>query len=425
MQIKSKCICVPLAKTGIYAYEVLYQTKVDLFINQNRIQRNRKNLKFINFYRFMLAVNSMKIAIIDSDLLGRKSQRFPNLVCMKLSSFYKKDNDVRLILDYLELKEAQYDKIFLSKVFSDTIIPEWVMGLENLEYGGTGFFYDKAPTLSYEIEHSKPDYELYNEFVKQQLELGESKIKLKYYIDYAIGFYTRGCFRKCGFCVNKNYNKVENHSEIEEWWDDGKKKICLLDDNFLGCSNWKEKLQKLIETKKSFQFKQGLDIRLITEEKAEMLSKSKYDQNVYFAFDNIKDKNIIDTKLELWRKFNPNKNTNLYVFCGFDREDKYDYKFWRQDLVDLFDRIEIIMKRKCYPYIMRHENYEKSPFRGIYITVCRWCNQPALYKKMSLNEFIVKDREYNGKSSTKYLHELKKQYPDIVEKYFDMKFTNY
>lgn len=365
----------------------------------------------------------MKILIIDSDLLSISNHRFPNLVCMKLSSFYKKEgNDVSLCLSYDIIRENKYDKIFLSRVFTETKIPEWVMELDNLEYGGTGFFYDKAPHLPDEVEHSKPDYDLYSDFVKDRIDKGESPSKLKYYTDYMIAFYTRGCFRKCGFCVNKNYNKVENHSEIEEWWDSSKKKICLLDDNFLGYPCWKEKLQKLIDTKKSFQFKQGLDIRLITEEKSEMLSKSKYDQNVYFAFDNIKDKEIIDKKLEIWKQYNPNKNTNLYVFCGFDRNEKYDEEFWKKDLIDLFERIKIIMQRQCYPYIMRHENYENSPFRGIYITVCRWCNQPALYKKMSLNEFIIKDLTYNGKSSTNYLEQLKIVYPEIVEKYFNMKF---
>ena len=31
----------------------------------------------------------MKIGIIDADLIGRKNHRFPNLVSMKLSAYYK------------------------------------------------------------------------------------------------------------------------------------------------------------------------------------------------------------------------------------------------------------------------------------------------------------------------------------------------
>jgi hypothetical protein len=369
----------------------------------------------------------MKIAIIDSDLLGRTSQRFPNLACMKLSSYYKNFGEVNLILKYTEIKNNKYDKIFLSKVFSNTVIPDWVMELQNLEYGGTGFYYDKAPKLPKEIEHSKPDYNLYSEFVKQQLEKGEKKDKLKYYTDYNIGFYTKGCFRQCEFCVNKNSKKVENHSEIEEWYDDSKKKICLLDDNFLGYPNWKEKLIKLQQLKKPFQFKQGLDIRIITEEKAEMLSNSKYDGDFIFAFDNIDDKEIIDKKLELWRKYNK-KNTKLYCFTGFDRNNKYDEQFQKQDFIDLFDRIVILMKYKCLPYIMRHENYNNLKHRGMYVNIARWCNQPNFFKKMSLREFIIADCKSTGRdenSTMRYFKEFEKDYPDLVEKYFNFKFNSH
>jgi len=89
----------------------------------------------------------MKIAIIDADLIGRNKHRFPNLVCMKLSSYYKSlGNDVELKLDYKNL--ALYDKVFLSKVFTDTPVDGKILEMSNVEYGGTGFFYDKAPPSS-------------------------------------------------------------------------------------------------------------------------------------------------------------------------------------------------------------------------------------------------------------------------------------
>ena len=93
----------------------------------------------------------MKIAIIDADLVGKKKHRFPNLVSMKLSGYYKElGNDVELKLDYEDLQ--LYDKVFISKVFTDTPIDESVLNLPNVEYGGTGFFYDKAPKLPYDVE---------------------------------------------------------------------------------------------------------------------------------------------------------------------------------------------------------------------------------------------------------------------------------
>lgn len=42
----------------------------------------------------------MKVAIIDADLIGRQKHRFPNLVCEKLSAFWKeKGAEVILKLD--------------------------------------------------------------------------------------------------------------------------------------------------------------------------------------------------------------------------------------------------------------------------------------------------------------------------------------
>jgi hypothetical protein len=54
---------------------------------------------------------------------------------------------------------------------------------------------------------------------------------------------------------------------INEFYDDTRKKICLLDDNFLGCPQWKPMLNELISIGVPFKFKQGLDERLLTDEK--------------------------------------------------------------------------------------------------------------------------------------------------------------
>ena len=67
----------------------------------------------------------MRIGIIDADLLGRRKHRFPNLVCEKLSAYWKeKGADVELKLDYENLDE--FDHVYISKVFTDTWVPDWI-----------------------------------------------------------------------------------------------------------------------------------------------------------------------------------------------------------------------------------------------------------------------------------------------------------
>ena len=103
----------------------------------------------------------MKIAVVDADLIGRKRHRFPNLACMKLSGYHKDAGDtVELKTDYDGL--VGYDRVYLSKVFTDTAAPETVLSTPNVVFGGTGFFYDKTAPLPAEVEHHMPDYHLYD-----------------------------------------------------------------------------------------------------------------------------------------------------------------------------------------------------------------------------------------------------------------------
>ena len=371
----------------------------------------------------------MKIGIIDADLIGRKKHRFPNLASMKISEYYKElGNEVKLLLNYEDIK--YYDKVFISKVFTDTPIDKNILKLDNVEYGGTGFFYDKAKPLPCEIEHHMPDYHLYDEWVQERLNSGEKRKNLEYYLDHSIGYSTRGCFRQCSFCVNKNYKKVLKNSSINEFLDKDRKYICLLDDNILGYSGWKDIFNELNSTGKKFQFKQGMDERLLTDEKAEIILNSNYYGDYIFAFDNIEDKNIIIEKLKIWNNHRKTKgdNTKFYVLCGYDRENKYDYNFWIKDIEDTFERIKILNDNGCLPYIMRYKEYENSPYRGTYINLSAWCNQPSLFRKMTYREFCVanQNRTKTDKlcSQMRYMLEIEKDLPNISKKYFDIKFDN-
>lgn len=363
----------------------------------------------------------MKVAVIDADLIGRKKHRFPNLASMKISGYHKDCGAcVQLKTDYDSLNE--FDKVYISKVFTDTPIDKNILKLPNVEHGGTGFYYAKAPKLPDEIEHHTPDYHLYDDWVNDQIQNGVSKSTFKYYLEYSIGFTTRGCFRHCEFCVNKNYQKVNIHSPLNEFIDVTRKKICLLDDNILGCSNWKEIFEELRCIGKPFQYKQGMDERLLTDEKCQVLFNSKYDGDYIFAFDNIADYDLIKQKLELVRKYT-NKCLKFYTFCGFDRNDNWDNDFWKQDLYDLFKRIELLMEYHCIPYIMRFNRYEESPYRGTYINLAAWCNQPNAFKKKSYREFVEyqQSRHKNKCSETKYLEQIENKIPDLAKKYFGMK----
>ena len=380
----------------------------------------------------------MKIAIIDADLLGRNRHRFPNLACEKISGYWKERGaTVELKLDYENFDN--YDQVFVSKVFTDTPVPEWLCETEKIHIGGTGFYFDKAPNLPDEIEHHMPDYRLYDECIKSEVERGKQTAQLsgkpfneksfmlqfKEYTDYCIGFLTRGCFRKCKFCVNQKFDHVFVHSPLEEFYFDECKKICLLDDNFLGCPRWEELLAELQATGKRFKFKQGLDERLLTEKKCELLFSSNYDGDFTFAFDNIRDYDLIHEKLKMIRRYSASRNIKFYVLTGFESTDYVDIE-------NAFKRIALLLRYECLPYLMRYQDkndtpWKRSKYAGLYIAMARWCNQPSILKKMSFryfceaNQALRKDQTTYC-SSMKAMTDFEKEHPEIAKKYFDLRY---
>lgn len=387
----------------------------------------------------------MNIGIIDADVIGKKKHRFPNLACMKISSYYKSQgHNVKLLLSYDDIEN--YDKVFISKVFTDTPIPEGVLNLSWVEYGGTGFFYDKAEPLPYEVEHSMPDYHLYDDWVNEKLYDGidkndyendeeieeiEAIIKKRrkeftYYLDYSIGFTTRGCIRGCSFCVNKNYRQCLKHSPVSEFLDESRPYICLLDDNVLSCKDWKEIFEELNATGKRFQFKQGMDERLLTDEKCEVIFNSNWIGDYIFAFDNIKDRRLVEKKLQLIRQ-HTDKIPKFYCFCGYNHEspDTYSVEFWAKDIEDLLERVQILMSYHALPYVMRYADYVKSPYKTLYNSIAAWCNQPSFFKKTSFREYCVKSYKLNRKSLLRSLEQFEADCPDVAERYFDLKWDDY
>lgn len=382
-----------------------------------------------------------KIAIIDADIIGKKKHRFPNLCCMKISSYHKsKGDEVRLLLSYEHLEN--FDKVYISKVFTKTSVPDEIFSMKNVEYGGTGFFYDKAPSLPDVIEHSMPDYHLYDDWVYSAIARGAKRSEFTYYLDYSIGYLTRGCFRGCSFCVNKNCEQAYEASPLCEFMDAERPKLCFLDDNFFSFSEWERLLNPVIDSGKRFQFKQGLDERLLNKNKIIKMSEWKYDNEMIFAFDNIDDKELIVSKLKLIRKTVPSwkRELKFYCFCGYDKSDKYDESFWLKDIESLFERIHILVSFGCKPYVMRYEKVYDSEFSSFYAAVASWCNQPSFFKSFTFREFAqCRGMQKNGYSIYKkdvdsYLHNIgvkgsswrameavEAMYPQIANRYFDFK----
>ncbi len=201
-----------------------------------------------------------KIGLIQID------GKMPNLALMKLASWHRKKGDEVIFID---LSTLGIDKWYGSKIFM----------------GGSG--YDIKQKLPKDIEAQIPDYDLFN-------------------TDYSIGFTSRGCIRDCNFCIVKE--KEGNLFECDFSKDIKHSKYIVMDNNFLASPMWKEKLQFFIDNNIKVSFTQGLDIRLIDDEKAKLLSKVKYyslsflERRLYFAFDDPSMESIFRRKIKILLK---------------------------------------------------------------------------------------------------------------------------
>ncbi len=387
---------------------------------------------------------AIKIGLVDADLLCNGT-RHPNLVLMKLAGFLSDNNiDFKLIIDQDE-DISQYKLIYISRVFTFTDPPAFYINAKGnakrkFRKGGTGFYANELNVNQYRIKREEdltrlesdtflnnlpnhrggsrsmgidmkrqmPYYHLYDEFVERKVREGFKREKYKDYQKYSIGFLTRGCVRHCPFCVNKLENTVSHYSELEWFLDEERDDrghlvrpyIYLWDDNFLAASPeiWRPKLQQLINAGRPFQFRQGLDERMLAEspygeEMAELLSRAHYHGDFIFAFDNWNDRELIERALKIWKHYNPQKGTKFYLFCGFKQSEKNHGKFYL-DIWEIFQRIKILMTYGCVGYLMRHEDYHHAPISNLYTQIARWCNQQQFYKKMSFWEYTYRNQTY-------------------------------
>lgn len=279
----------------------------------------------------------MKIGLIDVD-----GHNFPNLALMKISAWHKAQGDsVNWWLGF-----EQYDRVYMSKVFTFTPDMNTCIMADEVVEGGTG--YDLKNKLPQEIESMFPDYSLYN------------------ITDTAYGFLTRGCPRGCKFCIvgQKEGLKSIQVAELGQFWR-GQREIKLLDPNLLACENSINLLKQLKDSGAWIDFTQGLDIRLMTEETAKLINSLKV-KMIHFAWDNYEF-----STYEKLKKFRPllkydSRKLRVYVLTNFNTTIEQD-----------LERIYKLRELGYDPYVMIYEKWN-APKK--IKQMARWVNNKFIWR---------------------------------------------
>jgi len=243
-----------------------------------------------------------------------------NLALMKISAWHKAAGDTVMLNAPIFPADYTYASILFekNKIKAD-------------EYGGPSI---PGSVLPVEIEKVMPDYNLYN-------------------LKYSLGYTFRPCSNTCHFCKvpAMNHPDVDHHS-IFEFHNPEFDTICLLNNNTFQDPLWKKTFQEIWRENLTVIDENGYDIRLIDDEKAAALKKTKFQGKIHFAWDRMQDEALILSGLKTLQRHKIT-GQSVYVLIGYNSTKEED-----------FHRCQKIIDHKQTPYIMPYvQNKENKKFK--------------------------------------------------------------
>jgi len=201
-------------------------------------------------------------------------------------------------------------------------------------------------------------------------------------LTYSISFTTRGCPRNCPFCAVK---KHEPEFKVKENWpediDITKRHIIFWDNNWLASPNFERDIKRLMKLRKvgitNIDFNQGLDCRLLDEDKAKLLSMIKI-KPLRLAFDNCSEDGHIQRAIQLAQKYGF-KDISVYVlYNSKDRNDTPEYFYYRVNEINKLGAL-------AYPMRFRALNNVNGQY-----TSSKWDNKLLRALKLTLMFYYTK-----------------------------------
>ena len=301
----------------------------------------------------------MRIGLIDVD--GHSG--FPNLALMKLSAWHKAQGDD---VEWYEPLMPEYDKVYMSKVFTFTEDYQWAINARQIVKGGTG--YGLYEDLTEEIEYTFPDYSIYPKYKA------------------AIGFLTRGCVRKCPWCiVPKKEGWIHAVNTLDKIKRPDSRDIVFLDNNVLASEHGIAQIEDMIGKDVRIDFNQAMDARLVTPEIAKILSMVKWiGGTLRFACDTSSMIPVVERAVRLLGE-NGVKPYRISVYTLI------------QDVDESLKRIEAMDALGVNPFGQPYRDFNGGEPTEEQKRLARWCNMKAVHKTTSYENYL---RNQGGQDET-------------------------
>ena len=287
----------------------------------------------------------MKIGLIDVDGHG-----FPNFALMRVAAYHRNRGDeVEMAVPLF----GRYDRIYKSKIFTFTADDMTPWQCEVVR-GGTG--YDIKSRLPDEIEHTREmDYSIYPQY------------------PFSIQFFSRGCIRRCPFCLV--HDKEGDMHQVEPVQLNPRGKwIEVLDNNFFANPEWRGAVDHLRKCNQPVKF-HGVDVRIMDEEQAYAINSLRLKNGVHIAWD-LPQIDLTD-RLEAMTKYIKSYKIVCYVLVGFNSTREQD----------LF-RLRTLKRLGILPFVMPYRDYDNQRKPSQYENdIARWANRAWLFKSMDFLDY--------------------------------------